>query len=159
MRLERRGIDGTAELQCKSISPRGKSAALLRYLRVSERLAYVGPHLRGGQLGLSTTADLVQYAIRHGIISADCPHRRLLDVAFFLPHEDLPNPTRQRVDVNIDTSSLTRRVRKGTQLQGLRVGYDKSATSSSKGFQRRFMGPMLLEATRSSGGSQALIVE
>jgi hypothetical protein len=34
-----------------------------------------------------------------------------------LPHEDLHNPTRKRVDVNIDISSLTRRVMKKAQLQ------------------------------------------
>ncbi len=36
---------------------------------------------------------------------------------FWLPQEDFHNPTRKRVDGNIDISSLTRRVMKGTQLQ------------------------------------------
>jgi hypothetical protein len=40
-----------------------------------------------------------------------------LKLRFWLPHEDFHNPTRQRVDVNIDISSLTRRVMKKAQLQ------------------------------------------
>ncbi len=40
---------------------------------------------------------------------------------FGLPHEDSHNPTRKRVDVNIDISSLTRRVMKQAQLQSLQV--------------------------------------
>jgi hypothetical protein len=35
-----------------------------------------------------------------------------LKLRFWLPHEDFHNPTRKRVDVNIDISSLTRRVMK-----------------------------------------------
>ena len=48
--------------------------------------------------------------------------REVLKLCFWLPHEDFHNPTRQRVDVNIDVSSLTRRVMKKAQLQRSEVG-------------------------------------
>jgi hypothetical protein len=50
-----------------------------------------------------------------------------LKLRFWLPYEDLPNPTRKRVDVNIDISSLTRRVMKKAQLQCLRIGLVETA--------------------------------
>ena len=43
----------------------------------------------------------------------------LLKLRLWLPNEDFHNPTRQRVDVNIDVSSLTRRVMKNAQLQSI----------------------------------------
>ncbi len=36
------------------------------------------------------------------------PVWKLLKLRFWLPHEDFHNPTRKRVDVKIDISSLTR---------------------------------------------------
>jgi hypothetical protein len=39
-----------------------------------------------------------------------------LKLRFWLPHEDFHNPTRKRVDVNIDISSLTLRVTFGRKV-------------------------------------------
>ncbi len=50
------------------------------------------------------------------------PRSRFLKFRFWLPHEDFNNPTRKRVDVNLDISSLTRRVMKKAQLQSSRFG-------------------------------------
>ncbi len=50
------------------------------------------------------------------------PRSRFLKLRFWLSHEDFHNPTRKRADVNIDISSLTRRVMKKTQLQSSRFG-------------------------------------
>jgi hypothetical protein len=57
-----------------------------------------------------------------GSLRHSFPRLRFLKLRFWLPYEDLHNPTRKRVDVNFDISSLTRRVMKKSQLQSLRFG-------------------------------------
>jgi hypothetical protein len=45
-----------------------------------------------------------------------------LKLRFWLPYEDLHNPTRKRGNIDIDIDSLTRRVMKKAQLQNSRFG-------------------------------------
>ncbi len=51
------------------------------------------------------------------------PRAEVLKLRFWLRHEDFHNPTRQRVDINIDISLLTRRVMKRSQLQRAAATY------------------------------------
>jgi hypothetical protein len=68
-----------------------------------------------------------------------------LKLRFWLPHEDLHNPTRKRVDVAIDISSLTRRVMKKRNFKA-RKRVDVTIDISS--LTRRVMKKAQLQSSR-----------